>query len=149
MCPQTIEPVVFFMDSREGLLHFEVERLVITIHYSRPDMAYCIHTKVLLAGQPKGAFEAAVRHRSELRGRCRDDYARRHASDRHRPRSHRIPVGWFCVRYIESQLYESKVMSFGVLTIATLTLTAAAAAAGLIPAQCAASTNPSQALRAE
>jgi macrolide transport system ATP-binding/permease protein len=60
-----------------------------------------------------------------------------------------IPVAWFCVRYIESQLYESKGMSFAVLTIATLTLTAAAAAAGLIPAQRAASTNPSQALRTE
>jgi macrolide transport system ATP-binding/permease protein len=60
-----------------------------------------------------------------------------------------IPVAWFCVRYIESQLYESKGMSLDVLTIATLTLTTAAAAAGLIPAQRAASTNPSQALRAE
>ena len=60
-----------------------------------------------------------------------------------------IPVAWFCVRYIESQLYESKGMSLSVLTIATLTLTAAAAAAGLIPAQRAASTNPSQALRTE
>jgi macrolide transport system ATP-binding/permease protein len=60
-----------------------------------------------------------------------------------------IPVAWFCVRYIESQLYESKGMSFAVLAIATLTLTAAAALAGLIPAQRAASTNPSQALRTE
>jgi macrolide transport system ATP-binding/permease protein len=60
-----------------------------------------------------------------------------------------IPVAWFCVRYIESQLYESKGMSLAVLTIATLTLTVAAAAAGLIPAQRAASTNPSQALRTE
>lgn len=56
-----------------------------------------------------------------------------------------IPVAWFCVRYIQSQLYESNGMSLSVLTIATLTLTAAAAAAGLIPAQRAASTNPSQA----
>jgi macrolide transport system ATP-binding/permease protein len=60
-----------------------------------------------------------------------------------------IPVAWFCVRYIESQLYESKGMSLAVLIIATLTLTAAAAVAGLIPAQRAASTNPSQALRTE
>ena len=60
-----------------------------------------------------------------------------------------IPVAWFCVRYIESQLYESKGMSLAVLTIAILTLTAAAAAAGLIPAQRAASINPSQALRTE
>ena len=47
-----------------------------------------------------------------------------------------IPVAWFCVRHIQSP-------------VATLTLTAAAAAAGLIPAQRAASTNPSQALRTE
>ena len=60
-----------------------------------------------------------------------------------------IPLAWFCVRYIESQLYESKGMSLAVLIIATLTLTAAAAVAGLIPAQRAASTNPSQALRTE
>jgi macrolide transport system ATP-binding/permease protein len=60
-----------------------------------------------------------------------------------------IPAAWFCVRYIESQLYESRGMSLAVLTIATLTLIAAAAAAGLIPAQRAASTNPSQALRTE
>jgi macrolide transport system ATP-binding/permease protein len=60
-----------------------------------------------------------------------------------------IPVAWFCVRYIESQLYESKGMSLSVLAIATLALTAAAALAGLIPAQRAASTNPSQALRTE
>ena len=60
-----------------------------------------------------------------------------------------IPVAWFCVRYIQSQLYETKGMDFTVLTIATLTLTAAAATAGLIPAQRAASTNPSQALRTE
>jgi macrolide transport system ATP-binding/permease protein len=60
-----------------------------------------------------------------------------------------IPVAWFCVRYIESQLYESKGVSLAVLTIATLTLTAAAAAAGFIPARRAASTNPSQALRTE
>jgi macrolide transport system ATP-binding/permease protein len=60
-----------------------------------------------------------------------------------------IPVAWFCVRYIQSQLYESKGMDITVLAVATLTLTAAAAAAGLIPAQRAASTNPSQALRTE
>ena len=60
-----------------------------------------------------------------------------------------IPVAWFCVRYIQSQLYEIKGMDLTVLAIATLTLTAAAAAAGLIPARRAASTNPSQALRTE
>jgi predicted permease len=60
-----------------------------------------------------------------------------------------IPVAWFCVRYIQSQLYETKGMDLTVLAIAALALTAAAAAAGLIPAQRAASTNPSQALRTE
>jgi macrolide transport system ATP-binding/permease protein len=60
-----------------------------------------------------------------------------------------IPVAWFCVRYIQSQLYETKGMNFSVLAIATLTLTATAAAAGLLPAHRAASTNPSHALRAE
>jgi macrolide transport system ATP-binding/permease protein len=60
-----------------------------------------------------------------------------------------IPVAWFCVRCIEAQLYESKGLNLVVLAVATLTLTAAAAAAGLIPAQRAASTNPSQALRTE
>jgi macrolide transport system ATP-binding/permease protein len=60
-----------------------------------------------------------------------------------------IPVAWCCVRYIESQLYESKGMSLAVLTIAVLTLTAASAAAGLIPAQRAASTNPTQALKTD
>jgi ABC-type antimicrobial peptide transport system permease subunit len=60
-----------------------------------------------------------------------------------------IPVAWFCARYIRSQLYETKGMSLTVLAIATLTLAAAAAVAGLIPAQRAASTNPFQALRTE
>ncbi len=60
-----------------------------------------------------------------------------------------IPVAWFCVRYIQSQLYETKGMNLTVLAIATLTLTAAAAAAGFIPALRASSTNPSQALRTE
>ena len=60
-----------------------------------------------------------------------------------------IPVAWFCVRYIQSQLYETKGMNLTVLAIATLTLTAAAAAAGLIPALRASSTSPSQALRTE
>jgi macrolide transport system ATP-binding/permease protein len=60
-----------------------------------------------------------------------------------------IPVAWFCVRYIQSQLYESQGMDITVLAIATLTLAAAAAAAGFIPARRAASTDPSQALRTE
>jgi len=60
-----------------------------------------------------------------------------------------IPVAWFCARYIQSQLYETKGMDIRVLAIATLTLAAAAAAAGFIPARRAASTDPSQALRSE
>jgi ABC-type lipoprotein release transport system permease subunit len=54
--------------------------------------------------------------------------------------------GWFCIRYIQSQLYETKGMNLTVLAVATLTLTAAA---GLIPALRASSTSPSQALRTE
>jgi predicted permease len=60
-----------------------------------------------------------------------------------------IPVAWFCIRFIQSQLYETKGMDVTVLAMATLTLTAAAAAAGFIPARRAASTDPSQALRTE
>jgi macrolide transport system ATP-binding/permease protein len=60
-----------------------------------------------------------------------------------------IPVAWFCVRYIQSQLYETKGMNLTALAIASLTLTAAAAAAGLIPALRASSTSPSGALRIE
>ena len=60
-----------------------------------------------------------------------------------------IPVAWFCVRFIQSQLYETKGMDVTVLAMATLTLAAAAAAAGFIPARRAASTDPSQALRTE
>jgi macrolide transport system ATP-binding/permease protein len=60
-----------------------------------------------------------------------------------------IPVAWFCVRYIQSQLYETKGMNLTVLAIAGLTLTATATAAGLIPALRASSTSPSQALRTE
>ncbi|MGC1460667.1 MAG: ABC transporter permease [Terracidiphilus sp.] len=60
-----------------------------------------------------------------------------------------IPGAWFCVRYIQSQLYETKGMNLTVLAMASLTLTAAAAAAGLIPALRASLTSPSQALRTE
>ena len=60
-----------------------------------------------------------------------------------------IPVACFSVRYIQSQLYETKGMNLTVVAIATLTLTAAAAAAGLIPALRASSTSPSQSLRTE
>jgi macrolide transport system ATP-binding/permease protein len=60
-----------------------------------------------------------------------------------------VPGAWFAVRYIESQLYETKGISLAVLGIAGVLLTVAAAVAGLIPAQRAASTNPSQALRSE
>ncbi len=44
-----------------------------------------------------------------------------------------IPVAWFCVRYIQSQLYETKGMNLTVLAIATLTLTAAAASSRIHP----------------
>jgi hypothetical protein len=60
-----------------------------------------------------------------------------------------IPVAWFCVRYIRSQLYDTKGMNLTVLALAILILTATAAAAGLVPALRASSTSPSQALRTE
>jgi ABC-type antimicrobial peptide transport system permease subunit len=60
-----------------------------------------------------------------------------------------VPVAFLCVRYVKAQLYEATGMDVGVLAIAILTLTIAAAAAGLIPARRAASTNPMQALRTE
>jgi starvation-inducible DNA-binding protein len=72
MCPQAIQPVVFHRDSRGWLLYSEVERRAVTTHYSRPEMAFCIHTKVLLAQQPKEAFEVAagtIPFRLNLRGR--------------------------------------------------------------------------------
>ncbi|HVN17895.1 MAG TPA: ABC transporter permease [Dongiaceae bacterium] len=60
-----------------------------------------------------------------------------------------IPIAWLCVRFVESQLYEIKGIDTAVLLTAILTLVAAAAMAGLIPARRAASIDPAKALRTE
>ena len=60
-----------------------------------------------------------------------------------------IPIAMLCVRFVESQLYEVKVVNTSVLMIAIFTLVTAATVAGLIPARRAASTEPARALRTE
>jgi macrolide transport system ATP-binding/permease protein len=60
-----------------------------------------------------------------------------------------VPIAFLCVRYVKALLYEATGVDTGVLAIAILTLTIAAGVAGLIPARRAASTDPTQALRAE
>lgn len=60
-----------------------------------------------------------------------------------------IPAAYFCVRYVESQLYEIKGVNPVILVVAILTLVLAAAVAGLIPARRAASIDPAEVLRME
>jgi macrolide transport system ATP-binding/permease protein len=60
-----------------------------------------------------------------------------------------VPIAFLCVRCVKALLYEATGVDTGVLAIAILTLTIAAGVAGLIPARRAASTDPTQALRAE
>ena len=60
-----------------------------------------------------------------------------------------IPVAWLCARFVQSQLYEVGGHDAVVLIGAVLALAFAAATAGLIPAQRAASTDPVKALRTE
>lgn len=60
-----------------------------------------------------------------------------------------IPVAWMCARFVQSQLYNVGGHDSAVLTGAVLILALAACAAGLIPAQRAASTDPVKALRTE
>lgn len=60
-----------------------------------------------------------------------------------------IPTAYFCVRYVESQLYEVKGLNPGIVLIGIATLVIAAAVAGLIPAQRAASIDPAEVLRME
>ncbi len=60
-----------------------------------------------------------------------------------------IPTAYFCVRYIEAQLYEIKGVNPAILLVAVGTLIVAAALAGFIPARRAASIDPARALRIE
>ncbi len=60
-----------------------------------------------------------------------------------------IPVAIFCVRYVKSQLYEITSVSAPVMIVAIAVLALAAAIAGIIPAQRAASIDPVKALRVE
>ena len=60
-----------------------------------------------------------------------------------------IPTALLCVRFVKSQLYEASGHNVPVMIAAIVVLVVSAALAGLIPARRAASTNPSQALRAE
>jgi ABC-type antimicrobial peptide transport system permease subunit len=60
-----------------------------------------------------------------------------------------IPIALICVRYVKSQLYEVAGHDTTVLAVAIGALALSACAAGLIPAQRAASTDPVKALRAE
>jgi predicted permease len=60
-----------------------------------------------------------------------------------------IPTALLCTRFVESQLYDVKGVDGGVLVTSIVTLTVAAAIAGLIPARRAASIDPARALRNE
>jgi predicted permease len=60
-----------------------------------------------------------------------------------------IPVAFYGVTLVKSQLYELTTVSSGALAMAVGILLAAACAAGLIPARRAASVDPARALRAE
>jgi ABC-type antimicrobial peptide transport system permease subunit len=60
-----------------------------------------------------------------------------------------IPLAMFCVRYVQSQLYEITNVNLPVMTIAIGVLAVAAALAGIITARRAASIDPVRALRME
>jgi macrolide transport system ATP-binding/permease protein len=60
-----------------------------------------------------------------------------------------IPAAYFCVRYVESQLYDAKGLNPLILVAAVATLVLAAVVAGFIPARRAASIDPAQVLRME
>jgi ABC-type antimicrobial peptide transport system permease subunit len=60
-----------------------------------------------------------------------------------------IPVAIFCVRYVKSQLFEITSVNVPVMCVAVGVLVLAAAIAGIIPAQRAASIDPVRALRIE
>jgi predicted permease len=60
-----------------------------------------------------------------------------------------LPVAFFCVRFVKSELYEITSVDASVLTSAIVTLVAAACIAAIVPARRAASIDPVQALRME
>ena len=60
-----------------------------------------------------------------------------------------VPVAFYGVALVKSQLYEIKSVNAGALALAIATLLAAACVAGLIPARRAASVDPARALREE
>jgi macrolide transport system ATP-binding/permease protein len=60
-----------------------------------------------------------------------------------------VPVAFYGLTLVKSQLYEVTTVSGGALAVAVGTLLAAACVAGLIPARRAASVDPARALRAE
>lgn len=60
-----------------------------------------------------------------------------------------VPVAFFCVRYVKSQLFEITTVNVPVMSIAVGVLIIAAAVAGIIPARRAASIDPVKALRIE
>jgi macrolide transport system ATP-binding/permease protein len=60
-----------------------------------------------------------------------------------------IPVAFFCVRFVQSQLYEITSADARVIVGAIVTLVAAACMAAIVPARRAASIDPVQALRME
>jgi len=60
-----------------------------------------------------------------------------------------IPVAWFCVRFVKTQLYETTSANPTVMLGAIVTLAVAACIAGIIPARRAATIDPVKALRME
>jgi ABC-type antimicrobial peptide transport system permease subunit len=60
-----------------------------------------------------------------------------------------IPVAVFCVRFVQSQLYEITSADASVVAGAAVTLVAAACIAAMVPARRAASIDPVHALRME
>ena len=60
-----------------------------------------------------------------------------------------VPVAFYGVQLVKSQLYEMKTVSVGALAVAVGTLLVAACVAGAIPARRAASVDPAKALRSE
>jgi ABC-type antimicrobial peptide transport system permease subunit len=60
-----------------------------------------------------------------------------------------VPVAYYCVKYVKSQLYEITSASPTVMLFAIGTLALAACVAGLVPARRAASIEPARALRTE